>query len=153
MSLSVSTNCGALNGPGATVQRYVEGFNAANADVLADCFADDGVILDGMAPHVWSGSTATRDWHRDAMEESAHLGISDFHMTLGVPTHDAVMGEAAYFVAPATLSFTVGGKPIEQTGALFTVALRNVEGRWLIAAWAWTKGAGGGTDDVKQAAV
>lgn len=138
------------SGPAAVVQRYVEAFNKADEDGLAACFANPGFILDGMAPHVWSGATATRDWLKDALAEADHLGISDFNMTLGTPTHDAVVGDAAYFTAPAKLMFKVRGQQVTQTGATFTVALRRAHNDWRIAAWSWTKGGGGGTDDVKR---
>jgi hypothetical protein len=100
------------DGPSAAVQRYVDAFNVGDADGLASCFTDSGFILDGMAPHVWAGPTATRDWHRDALAESAHLGVTDFEMALGKPLHNAVVGDAAYFVAPATLSFNVRGQSV-----------------------------------------
>ena len=84
------------------------------------------------------------------MAEAGQVGITDFNMTLGKPTHDAVVGDAAYFVAPATLRFKVQGQQINQTGATLTVALRRNEDGWRFAAWAWTKGADGGTDDAKK---
>ena len=139
-----------LSSPAIVVQQYVDAFNRGDEDGLAACLADSGFILDGMAPHVWSGTTATRDWHRDAMAEAGHVGITDFNMTLGKPTQDAVVGDAAYFVAPATLRFKVQGQQINQTGATLTVALRRNEDGWRFAAWAWTKGADGGTDDAKK---
>jgi ketosteroid isomerase-like protein len=138
-----------LSSPASVVQEYVDAFNRGDEDALAACFANPGFILDGMAPHVWSGPSATRDWHRDAMAEADHIGITDFQMTLDKPTHDAVVGDAAYFVGPATLRFKVKGQQVTQSGATLTVALRRADDGWRIAAWAWTKGAGGGTDDVK----
>jgi hypothetical protein len=69
------------------------------------------------------------------------------------PTHDAIVADAAYFVAPASLSFKIKGQPITQSGATFTVALQRIDGRWLIASWAWAKGAGGGTDDMRGASA
>ena len=135
--------------PGATVQRYVEAFNNADEDAMAACFANPGVILDGMAPHVWLGPSATREWFREALAESEHLGVSDFAMTVGAPLHDNVRSDAAYYVAPAALSFKVKGRPVTQSGAAFTVALRKVDEQWLITAWSWTKGSGGGVDDAR----
>jgi ketosteroid isomerase-like protein len=138
--------------PSSTVQRYVDAFNAGDEDALAACFTASGFILDGMAPHVWSGPSVTRHWHRDALTESDHLGVTDFNMALGKPLHDAVVGDAAYFVAPATLSFKVSGQPVTQAGATFTVALHKGDRGWLISAWAWTKGGGGGgVDDARPA--
>ena len=137
--------------PLMTVQSYAEAFNCGDAVAMAALFAVPGHILDGMAPHVWSGPSATIDWCRDALAEAEHLGISDFQMTLGTPLHDDVTGDAAYIVAPATLTFRVRGQPVTQSGALFTVALRREQGEWLIAVWAWSKGAGLGTGDVARA--
>jgi ketosteroid isomerase-like protein len=136
--------------PAGTVQRYVDSFNKGDEEAMAACFAAPGFILDGMAPHVWSGPSASREWFRDALAESEHLGVSGFFMTLGAPLHQNVTGDAAYFVAPATLTFKVKGQPVTQSGAIFTVALRKVDGRWLIAAWTWTKGGGGGVDDARE---
>ncbi|HSV13366.1 MAG TPA: hypothetical protein VLI90_03860, partial [Tepidisphaeraceae bacterium] len=71
--------------PLMTVQSYAEAFNCGDAVAMAALFAVPGHILDGMAPHVWSGPSATIDWCRDALAEAEHLGISDFQMTLGTP--------------------------------------------------------------------
>lgn len=136
----------------AAVERYVDAFNRSDEEGLATCFTADGHILDGMAPHVWSGPDATRQWMKDATVEANHLGVSDFHMELGPTLHEAVTGDAAYFAAPATLSFKVHGQPITQSGAMFTLALRKVDDDWRIAAWAWTKGSGGGIEDVNRPA-
>jgi hypothetical protein len=138
--------------PAATVRRFVDAFNRLDVDGMSACFTTPSFILDGMAPHVWSGPTAPADWCRDALSEAEHLGISGFHVTLGAPLHNAVTGEAAYFAAPATMTFKVGGRTMTQTGAILTLAFRRVDGRWLISAWTWTKGSGGGVDDVGSAA-
>ena len=137
-----------INGTAATVARYIEAFNAFDVDRMAAFFTTPSFILDGMAPHVWSGPNAASDWCRDVAAESDHLGIRGFHVTLEPPLHDVVTGEAAYFAAPATMTFEVRGQPVTQTGAVLTIALQRVDQTWLISAWAWTKGHGGGVDDV-----
>jgi hypothetical protein len=38
------------------------------------------------------------------------------------------------------MTFTLRGRPVTQTGAIFTVALRQLAQGWRIAAWAWAKG-------------
>jgi hypothetical protein len=77
------------------------------------------VIVDGMAPHVWLGPSAAKDWYRDVLVEGEH--------------HGAV-------VLPATMRFSMKGAQVRQTGAHFTVALRRLTPGWRITAWAWTKG-------------
>lgn len=136
--------------PAATVARFIAAFNTLDTDEMVACFTVPSFILDGMAPHVWSGPAAPADWCRDALAEADHLGISGFHVTLGAPLHDAVTGEAAYFVAPATMTFRVREQVVTQPGAMLTLALRRTDGRWLISAWTWTKGSGAGVDDVAR---
>jgi SnoaL-like domain len=128
------------NDPMAAVHQYIDGFNNGDAEVMAATFAVPGSILDGMAPHVWQGPTATQDWYRAVLVEGEQHGASDYVVTLGEPLHTNVTGDSAYVVVPATMAFNVHGKQVMQTGAVFTVALRKLAERWRIAAWVWAKG-------------
>ncbi len=67
-------------------------------------------------------------------------GASGYFVTLAEPVHNNVTSDSAYVVVPATMTFTVKGTQVTQTGAFFTVALRKQTDGWRIAAWAWTKG-------------
>jgi ketosteroid isomerase-like protein len=126
--------------PGAAVQAYVDAFNRGDAAAMAACFAAEGSILGGMSPHLWTGPTRASDWYRDVMAQVGHVGGADYCVTLGEPEHDTVTGDAAYFVFPATMTFTLAGKPMQQSGATLTFALAREEGEWRIAAWTWSKG-------------
>jgi ketosteroid isomerase-like protein len=128
------------DGPVAAVQRYIDAFNDGDVDAMAACFAAPGSILDGMAPHVWRGPSAARDWYRDVLAEGRHAGAGDYRVTLGPPRHANVTGDVAYVVWPATMTFALRGQPVTQSGATFTAALQRDEGRWRIASWAWSKG-------------
>jgi ketosteroid isomerase-like protein len=128
------------NDPMAAVQRYIAAFNAGDPDAMGAACADPMQILDGMAPHVWQGPSASHDWWRDVLAEGEHLGASGYHITLGEPRHVDVAGESAYVVVPATMSFDLRGKQVTQAGAIFTVALRRVAADWRLTAWAWAKG-------------
>ena len=126
--------------PLAAVNQYIEGFNKGDATLMAATFAVPGQILDGMAPHVWQGPTATQDWYRDVLIEGKHHGASDYFVTMGEPLHNDVTGDNAYLVFPTTMTFNVKGQKVTQSGAVFTVALRRIAEGWRIAAWAWAKG-------------
>jgi hypothetical protein len=126
--------------PTATVRRYIESFNKCDPKGMEAMCADPMSILDGMAPHVWHGPTATEDWYRDVLTEGEHLGASDYFVTLGEPRHNNITSDSAYLVFPTTMTFKVHGKQVTQTGAFFTVALRKVSNEWRIASWAWAKG-------------
>ena len=126
--------------PLAAVAQYIDAFNNGDAEVMAATFDETGSILDGMPPHLWQGARATQDWYRDVLAEGELHGASGYFVTLGEPLHDNITGDSAYVVVPATMTFTVGGEVVTQTGAVFTVALRQRTDGWRIAAWAWTKG-------------
>ncbi len=126
--------------PLAAVTQYIDAFNNGDAEAMAATFDVPGSILDGMAPHLWQGPTATQDWYRDVLAEGELHGASGYFVTLDKPVHENVTGSGAYVVVPATMTFTADGKKVTQTGAVFTVALRQRSDGWRIAAWAWTKG-------------
>ena len=126
--------------PLSAVCQYIEGFNKGDTEVMAATFAVPASILDGMAPHVWQGPTASQDWYQDVSIEAKRHGASEYFVSLGEPLHNSITGDNAYVVVPATMTFKVRGHQITQTGAMFTVALRKLAGEWRIRAWAWTKG-------------
>ena len=130
----------ATDSPLAAVQEYIDAFNVGDVDAMAAVFADPASILDGMAPHLWQGGSAARDWYRDVLIEGKQLGASEYFVTIGDPVHNAVTDDSAYVVVPATMTFDLKGTPMTQTGASFTVALHNSANGWRIVAWAWTKG-------------
>ena len=131
---------GVADDPMAAVRKYVDAFNRGDAAAMATTFAVPGSILDGMAPHVWQGPTATQDWYRDVLVEGKQHGASDYFIALGEPLHNNVTGDSAYVVVPATMTFKVRGERVTQSGAVFTVALRKLAEGWRIASWAWAKG-------------
>jgi len=126
--------------PLAAVQRYLDAFNRGDSAAMQAAFAVPGQILDGMAPHVWQGPTATQDWYRDVLREGKEHGASGYCVSVGEPLHNDVTGSNAYVVLPATMTFKVKGTPVTQSGAVFTVALHETADGWRVAAWAWAKG-------------
>jgi ketosteroid isomerase-like protein len=121
--------------PMAAVRQYLNAFNKGDSEAMAAIFSVDGSILDGMAPHLWLGPNASRDWYADVLVEGEHHGASGYCVTLGEPLHNNVTGDSAYVVVPATMTFQVKGRQVTQTGATFTVALRELADGWRIAAW------------------
>lgn len=128
--------------PMTTLRQFAAAFSRGDAKAMAETFAVPGSILDGLAPHTWHGPTAAEDWYRDVVAASKREGVTDYAVTLAEPRLVDVSGDSAYVVVPATMSFTVKGERVTQTGSTFTAALRKVAGQWRIAAWAWTKGSG-----------
>ncbi|MEU7632685.1 nuclear transport factor 2 family protein [Nocardia sp. NPDC049220] len=127
--------------PMAVVLRYVDAFNNGDSKAMAALCADPMQILDGMAPHVWQGPTASQDWWRDVCKEGEHAGASGYHIAVGEPRHVDIAGDHAYVVVPATMTVNVQGTQVTQTGSTFTIALGKVGTQWRLTAWAWAKGA------------
>jgi hypothetical protein len=126
--------------PMAAVRLYIDCFNRGDiAGMAATCDVPMS-ILDGMPPHVWHGPAASQDWYRDVLVTGEREGASDYVVALGEPWHVNVTGDRAYVVVPATMSVTVRGKRVKQSGSVFTVALRKLAGGWRLTAWAWAKG-------------
>jgi hypothetical protein len=93
--------------PVSTVRNYINAFNRGDAKAMAATFAPQSSILDGMAPHVWVGPTASQDWYRDVLAEGERHGASEYRVTLDEPRHVNVTGDAAYVVVPATMTFNL----------------------------------------------
>lgn len=127
--------------PLGPVQRHLDAFNAGDPVGMSAAFAPDGSILDGMAPHLWLGPTATADWYRDLLTGGARLGASGYHITIVEHTHNSTTADSAYVVVPAGMTFELNGTRVPQTYSTFTVALRRLPVGWRVAAWAWSKGA------------
>jgi len=127
-------------GPVGIVRHYIDCFNKGDIEGMAATCADPMSILDGMPPHVWHGPVASQDWYRDVLITGEREGASEYVVDLGEPSHVIVTGDSAYVAVPATMSFTVHGKQVRQSGSVFTVALRKFEAGWRLTAWAWAKG-------------
>jgi ketosteroid isomerase-like protein len=126
--------------PMAAVRQYVDAFNKGDVEAMAANCAAPTSVLDGLAPHVWQGPTACRDWYRDVLAAGEKEGASGYFVTLGEPRHVDVTGDRAYVVVPTTMTFNVHGKEVMQSGSTFTVALQKLAHGWRISAWAWAKG-------------
>jgi ketosteroid isomerase-like protein len=126
--------------PIAAVRHYIDCFNKGDVVAMAATCDVPMSILDGMPPHVWHGPAASQDWYRDVLITGEREGASNYFVGLSEPWHVNVTGDRAYVVVPATMSFTVRGKRVKQSGSVFTVALRKLAAGWRLTAWAWAKG-------------
>ena len=88
----------ATRDPVTTVRQYIDAFNKGDVKAMAACFAVPGSILDGLAPHVWSGHAACENWYRDVLAAAEHVGATDYLVTVGTPFHASVTGDSSYVV-------------------------------------------------------
>lgn len=120
------------------VNQFVDGFNKGDTVAAAAC-AEETSILDEFPPHEWHGPGACLKWMSDYDADAKKNGITDGLVTLGAPTHLDVTGDRAYVVIPSNDTFKMKGKPVKETGSVFTSALQKGASRWRITGWSWAK--------------
>ena len=123
----------------AAVRVFVDAFNKGDTKALTTMCADQTSIIDEFPPHEWHGQGACLQWLTDYDTDAKKNGISDGWVTIGKPRHLDVTGDRAYVVVPAEYSYKLKGKPVKESGAMFTLALRKSEGAWHAVGWAWPK--------------
>ncbi len=121
------------------VHQFVDGFNKGDTKTAAAACADQTSIIDEFPPHEWHGTGACSKWMNDFEADATKNEITDGIVTLGTPKHIDVTGDVAYIVIPSNYKFKMKGKPVEETGSMFTFALQKGESGWRIAGWAWAK--------------
>ncbi len=122
----------------ATVKQYNDYFNKSDGDKAVGLCAPQTTIIDEFPPYAWQGATACADWWNAFPAFAKNSGITDNHVALGKPWHITVTGDRAYVVVPATYTYKQKGKPVTQSGSVWTCALQKLAGGWRIAAWAWS---------------
>lgn len=123
----------------AAAHQFIDGFNVGDTKrALAAC-APSTSIVDEFAPHTWSGPNACARW-ADAYNANASAnGITDGYVTLGSPWEVDVTGDIAYLVFPAKYAYKQHGKPVLESGSVFSLVLHKLDGSWRIVEWTWAE--------------
>lgn len=121
------------------VNQFVDGFNKGDTKSAAAACGEQTSIIDEFAPHEWHGAGACLAWMKDYDTDAKKNVITDGVVTLGKPKHLDVDGAYAYVVIPSDYSFRKQGKPVKETGSLFTFALKKGPAGWKITGWSWAK--------------
>jgi len=122
-----------------TVNQFVNGFNKGDTKTAAAACADQTSIIDEFPPHEWHGAGACLTWMGDYDTDARKNGITDGVVTLDKPRHVDVGGNYAYVVIPSDYAFKKQGKPVKESGSMFTFALQKGPAGWRITGWAWAK--------------
>jgi ketosteroid isomerase-like protein len=123
----------------ATVHQFVDAFNKGDTKAVVAACAPSTSIIDDFAPHVWDGPKACADWTSAYDVDAKKNGITDGIVTMGTPWHVDVTGDRAYAVVPVIYTYEQKGKPVTESGSVFTVALKKIAADWRITGWAWAQ--------------
>lgn len=121
------------------VNRFVEGANKGDAQLLASACAEKTSIIDEFPPHEWHGAGSCLAWMKDSGIDAKKNGYTDGAVTLGEPTHVDISGNRAYVVIPSNYAFKQRGVPMKEVGSSFAFVLQKGAAGWRIIAWSWAK--------------
>jgi hypothetical protein len=121
------------------VHQFVDAFNKGDTKAAVAACVDATSIIDEFPPHEWHGAGACARWMNDYDADAKKNGITDGVVTLGKPLHVDVTADRAYVVVPTDYAFKKKGKPVKETGSMFTFALQKGAAGWRIVGWSWAK--------------
>jgi len=122
-----------------TVNQLLDAFNKGDTKSLLAACTDEMSIIDEFPPHEWHGAGTCSKWLADYDADAKKNGITEGVVTLGKPRHVEVTGDRAYVVVPANYTYKQHGKPVKETGSIWTLTLRKSESGWRVNGWAWAK--------------
>lgn len=119
----------------AAVIRSVEG--ALNAFSVGDmprfraAWADrDVIIVDDVAPYIWTGPDSLDHWLQDTSRDVRSLGLTKMKLVAGRAERVTIVQNRAYLVLPIVVSYEKGGVGYEQHG-IQTLVLDRKGGDWI----------------------
>jgi hypothetical protein len=121
----------------ATVRQFVDSFNKGDAKAAAATMTPGGtVIIDDIAPHLFTGANAFSDWGKALADKDAAEGNTDQSVALGKPMRVIVGADRGYVVFPAVYTFKAKGVAMRET-AQMAISLQKSGAGWQIAGFAW----------------
>jgi hypothetical protein len=121
----------------ATVRQFVDSFNKGDAKAAAATLTPGGaVIIDDVAPHLFTGANAFDTWSKALGDKDAAEGNAHQSVALGKPTRIIMGADRGYRVAPAVYNFKTKGVAMRET-AQMVISLQKSPSGWQIAGFAW----------------
>ena len=119
------------------VKTFGDAFNAGNVALAKAQHVPAPVIVDEVAPFMWSGQQAFDTWLGDLAKSEAAEGRTGGRVTIGAPTREVIAGSHAYIVSPSSYTFMQKGVRMRET-AQITFTLYKADDGWKISSWTWT---------------
>lgn len=116
----------------------IDKFNGGDVDAWVSAHADDAVIVDEFAPHVWAGTGSARRWIEDYAKHSQANAIGGGRVDYDKPLLATSDGASAYIVLPTTYRFVQNGAKMAEPSSMTFVMKRAGESGWKIASWTFS---------------
>jgi uncharacterized protein (TIGR02246 family) len=122
----------------ALAQAVVDAANANDASKFAGLYTDDAIVIDELAPYVWTGASAGAQWWTAVAKILVANKVASLHAAALSISECRVSGDAAYMITPLRITeTTAAGKTRTELGTQ-TYTFRNVDGTWKISSAVWT---------------
>lgn len=124
----------------SVVHSFLDAFNKGDMKAAATMISGSGmVIVDDIAPHVWSGADTFATWSRTLAAANASEGNTDDKVVAGKPIRLIVSRDRGYVVAPVVYTFNQKGKAMRETAEM-VFTLQKGTASWLITSFTWAGG-------------
>lgn len=121
----------------ATIQKFGEAFNKGDVATAKALHVAAPIIIDEVAPHIWTGAGAFDGWLADLGKSEAAEGKTDAVVSLSTPTREVVSGDHAYVIVPSTYTYKQKGGTYRAVAQMTFVLAKDTSG-WKIQTWTWT---------------
>jgi hypothetical protein len=123
----------------APIRQFTTGFNRGDMKMAVAACDSPASVLDDFSPHIWQGATACADWAKAFVAAARASKLTGGVVTMGAPWQVSLTGDRGYAVIPVTYTYKLAGKPVTESGSVWTLALRKASSGWVITAWAWAQ--------------
>jgi len=112
-------------------------FNGGDVKAWLSSLADDTLIIDEFAPHVWTGSGSAQRWLDAYMKDSRANGVTSPRVDYGKALQATSDGTTAYIVLPTTYRFVQKGAKMAEPGSM-TFVMKKAGKDWKITSWTYS---------------
>ena len=123
----------------AIIDTVIGSFNWKDSALYNSAFAEDAVVIDGIAPYRWTGPNAQARWFSDEEKWVHDFGVENETIVYDRIFHAEVVGTHAYVVLSATLSFNLKGGQSSSRPGILTFTLAKQANAWKVEAQAWAR--------------
>lgn len=119
------------------IDRVLRGFNNKDSVLYNSAFSRDAVVIDGIAPYLWTGPNAQARWFSDAEQWVRDFGVESETIVCDRIAHSTVGETHAYVVLSATLFFTLKAGGSGSRPGILTFTFMKQADTWKVESQAW----------------
>lgn len=119
------------------ITTIIDKFNAGDTKAWLAAQADNTLIVDEFAPHLWTGAGSPQRWLDAYARESKASGLTNPRVDYGKALQAMSDGKTAYVVLPTTYRFVVKGVKMAEPSSMTFVMNRDGAG-WKITSWTYS---------------